>query len=121
MVLRLTTVEFLELGLEIAGFGGQRQRSVKIKIRRFRGHYGISPEACSAVFVDLQTTAIAKARIDKPDIHSFLMALDWLKTYKTEEQMAGAFGNNEKTIRLKVWKYIGAVQAFKRDKVSELL
>jgi hypothetical protein len=36
MVLRLTTVEFLELGLEIAEFGGQRQRSVKIKIRRFR-------------------------------------------------------------------------------------
>jgi hypothetical protein len=112
--------DFLAVGLKLAGFGGPRQLSVKTKLRRFRGHYGASPETCSAVFSDLQTTTIVGSRI-KPDLMGFFIAMNWLRSCKTEEEMSGAWnGINEKTGRGKWWKYVAAIRALKGSaKVSE--
>ena len=60
-------------------------------LRRFAAHFGACPETCSAIFVDFQMTQIATARIAKPQVFDFLMAMFWLKTYPTEHQTAGTF------------------------------
>jgi hypothetical protein len=82
MVRHVSAADFLVIGLDVAGFHGrQANRSAKINNRRFVGHYGVTPESCSKIFDDLQTTQIAEARISKPDVDDFLMGLCWLKTY----------------------------------------
>jgi hypothetical protein len=48
--------------------------------------------------------SIVKAQIHKPDIVGFFIALNWLKFYKTEEQMASTVRLTKKTIRTKVWR-----------------
>jgi hypothetical protein len=120
MVLFLSAADFLELGLHFAGFEQHRnQRTcMPTNLRRFRAHFGVSPEALSAIFTDLQTTTIVAARIDKPDPDHFLMALNWLRSYKVEEQLAGSCKVTEKTARKWIWKYTGAIQALKAAKVS---
>jgi hypothetical protein len=121
MVLHLTAAEFLQLGLFLAGFdeGRQQRTRAKTNLRRFHGHYGVSPETCAAVFRDLQTAAIPAARIYRPNPAYLMMALDWLKTYKTEEQSAGHYNILEKTARKWIWQYTRAIQALKEEKVSQ--
>jgi hypothetical protein len=85
MALQVSYAEFLHFGLAIAGFDEQRQQRTRAATNRclFRGHYGISPEACSAIFSDLQTMANPAAQIDRPDTTYFMMALYWLNLYPT--------------------------------------
>jgi hypothetical protein len=107
MVLHLSPAEFLELGLDIVGFEQHRRQRTCIatKLRRFRAHFGVGPEAYSAIFTDLQTTDIDGARIDKPNPIHFFMTMNWLCTYKVEEELAGTFKVSEKTARKWIWKY----------------
>jgi hypothetical protein len=119
MALRqLSAAEFLELGLDIAGYTERRTERTcyGTSIRRFHGHYGVSPETCAALFVDFQTTAIPAGRINKPDPFYMMLGLDWLKTYKTEEQMTAAFDLVENTAGDWAWKYAKAIQGLKDDK-----
>lgn len=119
VILLVTAEEWLSLGLQSVGFGPTQQNRVdKTNLERFLAHFGASPETHSAIFSDLQTTQIEAARIAKPRISHFLMAMYWLKTYSTESMMAGVFKLDEKTVRLGVWKYILAIQALKAQKVS---
>jgi hypothetical protein len=120
MVLLFSAADFLELGLDLAGFDQhRRQRTcMATNLRRFRAHFGAGPEAFSAVFSDLQTTDIDGARIVKPNPVHFLMTMTWLCTYKVEEELAGLFKVCEKTARKWIWKYTGAIQALKALKVS---
>jgi hypothetical protein len=118
MVISISPADWLHLGLEVTGFNSIRQACRdEMKVERFRAHFGASPETCSAIFVDLQTTHIATARIAKPDVLYLLMAINWLKTYQTESQMAGTFKVDEKTVRTHIWKYVRAIQALKGQKV----
>jgi hypothetical protein len=109
--------DWLILGLELARFSNVREMNHKTNLRRFAAHFGACPETCSAIFVDLQTTQIAASRIAKPQVFYLLMALNWLKIYPTEHQIAGTFNVDEKTVRNNVWKYIRAIQALKAMKV----
>jgi hypothetical protein len=58
------------------------------------------------------------ACMDKPDPIHFFMAMNWLGTYKTEEQLAGNFKVTKKIAQKWIWKYTGAIQALKVVKVS---
>ena len=116
-VLNIPSSDLLVLGLELMRFSGARQNDRTVNLRRFAAHFGACPETCSAIFVDLQTTQIAAARIAKPQVFYLLMTMYWLKTYPTEHQTAGTFEVDEKTVRNNVWKYIGAIQALKGMKV----
>jgi hypothetical protein len=120
MALHLTAAEFFQYGLSLAGFDERKQeRSCAVtNLRRFHGHYGVSPETCAAVFEDLQTTETPAAWINKPNTSYMMMALNWIKTYKTEEQLAGRYNILEKTARKWVWAYTRAIQALKEEKVS---
>jgi len=72
------------------------------------------------IFHDLQTTMIEAACIDKPNLVYFLMTLNWMKTYKTEEEISGMFNVIEKTARKWIWIFTNAIQALKESKVSFL-
>ena len=76
MVLVVSPKEWLALGLELVGFEPRRQNcSYELKMERFLAHFGASPDAHCAIFSDLQTTQIEAARIEKPSISHFLMAI----------------------------------------------
>jgi hypothetical protein len=113
----LSEQEFEALGLELAGFDATRQaRTCAATNRaRFRASYGASPKAYHAtIFWDFQTTEIEEALIEIPNPQHFLMSLNWLKTCKTERQMAGHFNCDEK---MAVWEYTAKVSALKSPKV----
>jgi hypothetical protein len=120
MVLLLSAADILGLGLHFAGFEVHRyQRTcLATNLQRFRGHFGVSPEALSAIFTDLQTTNIVEAHIDNPNPSHFLTAINWLRAYKIEEQLAGGSKMTEKTAQKWIWKYTEAFQALKAAKVS---
>ena len=63
-------------------------------------------------------TRNVKAFMKSPSPTDFLMCMNWLKTYKTESQMAGHFKCDEKTARKWIWIYVSKIQALKGQKVS---
>jgi hypothetical protein len=57
--------------------------------------------------------------MNKPNPAYFMMSLNWLRTYKTEEEMLGQWGFIEETVvRDKVWKFTFAIAALKGMEVS---
>ena len=118
-MIRIGKKDFLKYGLEMVGMSTNRQNRTcePTKLERFRSHYGCGPTACRKIFRDLQRTNIASARIDNPDYHHFLVALNWLATYKKEAEMATFFDMDEKTSRKKVKKYVSAIAALKKTKI----
>jgi hypothetical protein len=107
---------FLQLGLGLVGFELQRQQQTReqTNLRRFRAHFGVSPEVCTIVFMDIHDS------IQKPTPNDFLMTLHWMTTYPKEEVLAGRFGSSEKTVRKWLWAYTNAFQALKEAKVSKI-
>ena len=61
---------------------------------------------------------IGADRVNTPDPLFFLITMDWLSTFKTEEELAGSYNMVEKTIRKRIWDYALAIQALKAEKVS---
>jgi len=119
VLININPVRFLELGLDAVGFDENRQRRTRhaTNIARFRASFGAGPAACSAIFRDLQTTAIADARINKPNSFYFVVAMNWLAAYRKESKMAGFFHSDEKTLRNHIWKYVKAIAALKGEKI----
>lgn len=117
--IRLNEAQFLALGLELVGFKRSRQQKTceKTNYSRFRASFSCGPKACSKMFRDIQTTNIADARINEPDSHFFLVAVNWLATYKKETEMAGFFDTDEKTLRKHIRRYVTAFQALKAKKI----
>jgi hypothetical protein len=110
--LDVTHTDMFVLGQALVGFPLIRQSVThETQMRRFMAHFGTCPVTCAAIFADLQTTPNATARLAKPDITYFFMALHWLKTYGTEAQIAGTFKFDEKTVRNSVKKYVNAAKA----------
>lgn len=117
-VLSLTPDEWQRLGLGYVGFSVSHQNCCdRTNSERFQAHYGVGPATLDAVFVDLQTTNIAAARIAKPKLKYFLMTMYWCKTYPTEAAVAGVFNVNEKTVRDRIKEYLNAMAALKGMKV----
>lgn len=116
---QMSTLQFLQHGLKVVGFDLARQRRTcpQENIKRFRAAYGCGPGACSAIFRDLQTTAIPKARIDKANSFYFVVAINWLATYKKEKEMAGFFKCDDKTLREHIRVYVDAIAALKGQKI----
>jgi len=119
MVVKVTASQFLSFGLETVGFKADRndRTCLKTKMNRFRGSFGCGPAACSAVFQDLQTTDNPDARINKPNSFYFLVAINWLATYKKECEMAGFFDTDDKTLRVHINSYVKAIAALKDEKI----
>jgi len=108
---------FLELGLKLVGFNPTKG-SEKKRRQRYLAFFGTTPEACNAIFSDLQTTDIEEASVTEPKSKYFLMAMHWLKAYNTEELIAALFNVHEDTVRKWVWFYTVKIQHLKKAKIS---
>jgi DDE superfamily endonuclease len=120
---RLCTIrsfQFLQRGLLLVGFDlpWQERTSIMAKnVARFQASFGMGPGACASVFKDLQTTEFDEASINNPKSGYFLMALNWLATYKTEHEMAGFFRCDEMTARTHIGKFVNALAALEAKKI----
>ena len=120
-MLPLSASDFLDLGLLHAGFDENRNERTcdATKLRRFCSFFGLSPQSCMKIFSALESMDhIGADRVNKPDPLFFLITMDWLSTYKTEEELARSYNMVEKTIQKRIWEYALALQAIKAEKVS---
>ena len=117
---QFTGAQFMHTGLEIIGFDPTRQRRTRYatNLLRFRSAFGCSPEACAAIFHDIQVAGNVATRIDKPNCYFFLVAMNWLATYNKEAVMAGFFRCDEKTLRNRIKQYVEAVAGLKDEKIK---
>jgi hypothetical protein len=120
-MLVVSEAKILRKGLKYAGFSHRRQANVGLKtnLERFKSFYGSHPVVYSIILEDLQVTDNPAARIilDKRTLKHFLLAVHWLRCYRTEAHLSGMFGLDVKTCRKYVWYYCSKIQALKDEKV----
>jgi len=121
MAAPLTTDQLLETGLVSKGLAPGRiaTTSNTTLISRFRSLYYLNPDGLDALVNELQTTNVADARIERVSVPKLLVALNWLKRYKSEKEQAVENNMDEKTIRTSNWKYVSAIAALKNSKVRK--
>jgi len=122
VLIHIPADRFLVLSLELMGFEGSVDEPIvrtKKMFDRFMGCFGTTPEAASAIFSDLQTTTIDEARVASTVIKFkyFVMTLNWMKSYKVENELAGLFKVHEDTVRKWTWFYTKKIQALKAVKI----
>jgi hypothetical protein len=115
VVYRISEADFLFLGLDLAGYKGERKnRCARTTSERFRSNYGIDPISCSEIFVDIQKEDDG---LKRPNVKYFLMTLSWLNCYDTEAKMTGPWAFDEKTIRDVVFEYAKKISELAKEKV----
>jgi hypothetical protein len=93
-------------------------RNLTNNLHCFKANYAASPETCANIFANLQTTEIAAAHMNKPNVLYFLMTMNWLLVYKFEEELAGTFKVVQNTAEKWIWEFAHKIQGLKADKVS---
>ena len=117
----MTAKQFLQLGMELAGFNRHQKISERTCRMRFAAWFCCTPEACSSCWNDLRTSKIDDVRLsESADPKHFMIALKFMKSYDTEAALAGTFECDEKTVRKWVWFYIEKISALRNEKVSQL-
>ena len=98
---------------------GNERTCYAMKLRRFCSFFGLSPKSCMKIYSALESMDhIGADWINKSDPLFFLITMDWLSTYKTEEELARSYNMVEKTIQKRIWEYALALKALKAEKVS---
>lgn len=114
--------EFLKLGLSYVGFEEHRQENANAaaNVVRFRSTFGVDPETCSSILVDLQeeVDVNGKTIMKNPRASFLLMALYWMRSYNTEIILSGIFRRQEKTVRKYLRMYVNSIQALALKKVK---
>jgi len=106
----------MSFGLDLVGFSGARQNvSDKLKMKRFRAHYGIGPDTVLAIVKDLKIDVRGK---NKTSLKHIMMALCWLKLNETEHVMAGRWGFGEEFCWDTVKLYASKIQSLKAKKIG---
>jgi hypothetical protein len=121
-MLVVSELKILHKGLQYAGFSNRRQKRVKheTNMERFRSFYGSDPVVYAKILDDLIFTDIPAASIagnDEVTLKHYLMAIHWLKCYRTETVQSGQFGFCEITCRKYAWYFAERIQALKDQKV----
>ena len=102
---------FLELGLEMVGYD-KHDKEGRILFLAF---YNATPESCSAMFADLQTTNIPEAHVADPCYQCFLKALYWFTNYHSDRAMKELLG---KRVLSRAWYYTKKIQALKDPQIG---
>jgi len=122
-LLLYTADEVMAKGLLIVGFSATRLAGVmrKTRLAWFESHFGVAPVVYSEIWEDLQTPAIAEARIDTKKrgvtIDNFLQSIYFIKVYPTEIQRSALSGYSDRTDRKWGWYFLGKIAALKGLKV----
>ena len=95
MIIDYQAADFLHLGLCMAGFDDVTVTNTcyKTNLERFKSFFYASPQVCERIFEDLQTHGI----VNKPMPKFLLLALNYLKEYKTKHGLAAFVKLTEKT------------------------
>ncbi|KAL3936902.1 MAG: hypothetical protein SGARI_002359 [Bacillariaceae sp.] len=101
--------QVLTKGLILCGFECARHGAPNTKLRRFRAHFGVGPDAVAAIYNDLIPVGV--------HINDLLMGLNFLKGYDTEHVLSGRWKMDEKKLREKNRATVKAIQALKEKKV----
>ena len=106
--------ELRSIGLKVAGFDERRQCRVgeRTNNERFSASFGVSAKTLEAVFVDLNKKNPTITQRD------FLMAVDTLKLYLVEHNMAGRWDCHEQTYRKKWKEVVAAIAALRSEKIK---
>ena len=114
--------EILEMGLAWVGFNTNSRAGRKTKLDRFKAHYGARPQIYAQLWLDLQNTDIAEARVNpkKEKFYYFMMSVHFLKSYKTRHGLAGTFKVHEDTAADWSWHFVRKIRAMKAEKVNSL-
>lgn len=122
MFIRLSEAQIERTGLEWAGWHPVEQKRVssRTRLERFTCHYGVDARTARAIFIDLQTTNIAEAKIDTIDPLKLFMTFYWMQTASRERNTSGKFKVDESTARGYVWEYASKIRALKAEKVSSI-
>ena len=110
---------FLRHGLDIIRTKSSKckPRSEDIALRRFRSNFGTSPEICSNVYARIlfQRKAYLPGNVAPKHL---LWALHLMKTYDTENVIAGHCDTDEKTFRFWAWLMIAEMSRLASVEVS---
>lgn len=117
--LLFTASDFLHLGLQYHGWSDQKikRNSLIAKMKNFRDRFYVSPQTCENIFNDLLSTEIEEARTKKPVPDEILCALNFLKEYPLENNLAGLFGVNSKSSTRWAETYTRKISALAGSKV----
>lgn len=119
----LTANEMLQCGLTLVRYSEKRIGRVKqtsnTNTTRFKTHFGCNQIVAVQIFEDLQTTEVDDARLDDNKISAkyFLISLNFLFVYETEDRKEPIFDLSQKTTREWVVYYVKKVQALKHEKI----
>jgi hypothetical protein len=102
------------IGLKVAGFDEKRQQKVceRTNNERFSASFGVSAKTLEAVFNDMKKKDPTLSERD------FLMAVDTLKLYLTEHNMAGRWQCCEETYRKKWKEVVAAIADLRGQKIK---
>lgn len=94
----MSSDEFLKLGNRYTD--SKRSRSQKVKLRRFKSFFGVTPTVCSLVWLRIKSNA--------PGSHPkhLLWGLLFLKQYSIEHIRRSIVNADEKTIRKWSWIFV---------------
>jgi len=109
--------DIVKAGLTFVGWPENNRRNDAACLQHFLDHFGADPIVVLSLLSDFQTTDVQAARIEKPSLRYFLMALFWLKCYDTESRLCSRWNTNEKTMRKWIRTYVNAMAALKEIKV----
>jgi hypothetical protein len=121
-VIILTEEEMLFQGLQLLGWTEEALAKYKKQsnVTQFRGHYGADPHVLAEIWKDLQTTKIAKARLDpsKRDIKHFFLTFHFLKQYPTELERETTWKVHENKLHEETWYYVELIRKLKASKLG---
>jgi len=89
-----------------------------VLVNDFKAIYGAHPIVLAELWIELQTTTVAEARIDTSKTRSvhlknYLRTLHFLKCYPTEKVRKYQTGNTRKTVRKWCWYFVERIAALK--------
>ena len=111
----ITDVEFFNMGLTVAGFGGARDRTKDNM--RYRAWFGHGPLITAMVWEDLVSGENPPVPENKANPTHFLWGLHFLKAYPTEAVHAGTFRTREENVSVKSWYFVGKIADLAAQKV----
>ena len=109
---------FKYLGLQIMGIDPARCRSLLQAERKFRAMYGTSWFICADVWDMLDNVEHPVLEMNRVKADHFMWALMVLKTYSTEDDLAGRVNITPKTFCMWCWRFIMAIGDLSQFKVK---
>lgn len=115
----LTTDDVMAKGLALLGWGADRLegRQFQTNVDQYKGVYGVHPCVGAQLVEDLQTTKLAKARIERMDVKKLHWALNFLYRYPREVERESMWKKTRNTLRLATWYYVNKIRHLKGMKI----